>query len=77
MIQFEKDLLSQHKEMFLQVRKMILSINGIQELKKERGVSDRGTQGRGGGGERLPTFPLDNIICSLNFTSISTYELVL
>ena len=35
-MQFDKDLQSEHKELFLQARNMILSFEGIVETKKER-----------------------------------------
>ncbi len=35
-MQFDKDILSEHKELFLKVRKFLLSQNGIIETKKER-----------------------------------------
>mgnify|MGYP005988413057 FL=1 len=35
-MQFDKDLLSEHKDLFLNVRSLFLSQNGITETKKER-----------------------------------------
>jgi hypothetical protein len=35
-MQFDKDILSEHKELFLKVRDFLLSQNGITEIKKER-----------------------------------------
>ncbi len=35
-MQFDKDLESKHKEMFLEARKLLLSFEGIIETKKER-----------------------------------------
>lgn len=35
-MQFEKDLQSEHKELFLQARELLLSFEGINETKKER-----------------------------------------
>jgi len=35
-MQFEKDMKSEHKELFLKVRSLLLSFEGIEEVKKVR-----------------------------------------
>lgn len=35
-MQFDRDLHSEHKELFLKAREILLSFDGIQETKKER-----------------------------------------
>lgn len=35
-MQYEKDLESTHKELFLAARNMLLAINGVEEVKKEK-----------------------------------------
>ena len=35
-MQFDKDLNSDHKDLFLSVRKTILSFDGIEEIKKNK-----------------------------------------
>ncbi len=35
-MQFDKDLKSEHKDLFLQAREFLLSFEGIEETKKER-----------------------------------------
>ncbi len=35
-MQFDKDLQSEHKDLFIQARDLLLSFNGIVETKKER-----------------------------------------